>query len=53
MTSAVLGASRPEQLQNSAGALENTNFSAEELAAINAAGEDPAINIWKGRRPGG
>jgi len=53
MTSALVGASRPEQIQSSVGALENTTFSAEELAAIDAAGEDPAINIWKGRRPGG
>ena len=53
MTSALVGASRPEQVQNSVGALENTSFTAEELAAIDAAGEDPAINIWKGRRPGG
>ncbi len=53
MTSTVVGASRPEQLQNSVGALENTSFTSDELAAIDAAGEDPAINIWKARRPGG
>jgi L-glyceraldehyde 3-phosphate reductase len=53
MTSALVGASRPEQIQSSVGALENTAFSADELAAIDAAGEDPAVNIWKGRRPGG
>jgi L-glyceraldehyde 3-phosphate reductase len=50
MTSALIGASRPEQVINCVGALENRTFSSEELAAIDAAGEDESINIWKQRR---
>jgi len=34
MTSALIGASRPEQIIDCAGALSNVNFSAEELAQI-------------------
>lgn len=34
MTSALVGASRPEQIKDSVGALANLTFSAEELAAI-------------------
>jgi hypothetical protein len=30
--------------------LENRSFSPEELAAIDAAGEDESINIWKARQ---
>lgn len=36
VTSALVGASRPAQLAENCKALENTTFSAEELAAINA-----------------
>jgi L-glyceraldehyde 3-phosphate reductase len=50
MTSALIGASRPEQVVNSVGALENRSFSDDELAAIDAAGEDESINIWKARQ---
>ena len=34
MTSALIGASRPEQVKDAVGALENLSFSAEELAEI-------------------
>jgi L-glyceraldehyde 3-phosphate reductase len=50
MTSALIGASRPEQVVNCVGALEKRDFSADELAAIDAAGEDESINIWKQRQ---
>ncbi len=36
ITSALMGASRPEQLEDAAGATANVAFSAEELAAIDA-----------------
>lgn len=52
MTSALIGASRPEQVINCVGALENRSFAPEELKAINAAGTDPAVNIWMSRSPG-
>lgn len=46
MTSALIGASRPEQITDCVGALGNLAFSAEELAAIDAVAEEPAINLW-------
>lgn len=46
MTSALIGASRPEQITDCVGALKNLDFSAEELAAIDAVAEEPAINLW-------
>ncbi|HEY5598040.1 MAG TPA: L-glyceraldehyde 3-phosphate reductase [Kiloniellales bacterium] len=52
MTSALIGASRPEQVRDCVGALANPGFSPEELAAIDAAGEDAAVNLWKPRRAG-
>ena len=36
MTSALVGASRPEQIRDSVGALANTGFSTEELREIDA-----------------
>ena len=49
-TSALIGASRPQQVLDCVGALANRGFSPEELAAIDAAGADETINIWKPRR---
>lgn len=46
VTSALIGASRPEQVEDCVGALGNLEFSAEELARIDdltAAGD---VNIW-------
>jgi L-glyceraldehyde 3-phosphate reductase len=34
MTSALVGASRPSQIEDSVGALQNLSFSTEELAQI-------------------
>ena len=34
MTSALIGASRPEQVQEAVGAIKNTSFTAAELAEI-------------------
>jgi L-glyceraldehyde 3-phosphate reductase len=46
ITSALIGASRPEQVVDCAGAVRNLDFSAEELAAIDAIAEEPEINLW-------
>jgi L-glyceraldehyde 3-phosphate reductase len=34
VTSALIGASRPAQIEDAVGALDNTDFTTEELAAI-------------------
>jgi L-glyceraldehyde 3-phosphate reductase len=46
ITSALIGASRPEQVTDCAGALGNLAFSAEELARIDAIAEEKAVNLW-------
>ena len=46
ITSALIGASRPEQVTDCAGAIGNLDFSPEELAAIDAIAEEPAVNLW-------
>jgi L-glyceraldehyde 3-phosphate reductase len=47
MTSAVIGASRLEQIVELAGALDNLAFSAEELTAIDQYAVEGGINLWK------
>jgi L-glyceraldehyde 3-phosphate reductase len=47
VTSALIGASRPEQIVELVGALKNAHFSAEELAAIDQHAVDGGINLWK------
>ncbi|MFN3577176.1 MAG: aldo/keto reductase, partial [Tabrizicola sp.] len=46
ITSALIGASRPEQVVDCVGALENLDFTAEELARIDAISEEKDINLW-------
>lgn len=46
VTSALIGASRPEQVSDCVGALANLDFSAEELAEIDLHARDEAINLW-------
>jgi L-glyceraldehyde 3-phosphate reductase len=46
MTSALIGASRVEQIDDAVGALANLSFTAEELADIDAHALDAGINIW-------
>jgi len=46
VTSALVGASRPEQLLDSLAALDNLHFSAEELAEIDRYAIDGGINLW-------
>ena len=47
MSSALIGASKPEQIAELVGALDNLHFSAEELAAIDRHAVDGGINLWK------
>ena len=47
VTSALIGASRPAQITELAGALQNLQFSPEELAAIDQHAVDGGIDLWK------
>ena len=46
ITSALIGASRPEQVEQCADAVENLEFTAAELDAIDAAASEEDINLW-------
>lgn len=46
ITSALIGASRPEQVVDSAKAISNLNFTDAELAEIDRYALDASINIW-------
>jgi len=46
VTSALIGASRPEQVTDCVGALRNLDFSAAELAEIDTYAREGDINIW-------
>jgi L-glyceraldehyde 3-phosphate reductase len=46
VTTALIGASRPEQVEDCVGALKNPNFSAEELAEIDGYARDADVNLW-------
>ncbi|MEM1375094.1 MAG: L-glyceraldehyde 3-phosphate reductase [Pseudomonadota bacterium] len=46
ITTALIGASRPEQITECVGAVGNLAFTLDELAAIDAASQDEAINLW-------
>jgi len=46
VTSALIGASRPEQIVDSVAALKNTEFSAEELSEIDRYAVDGGLNLW-------
>lgn len=54
VTTALIGASRPEQVEDCVGALANRDFTAEELAEIDRYANDANINIWaaSAERPG-
>ncbi|MBC9957910.1 L-glyceraldehyde 3-phosphate reductase [Yimella sp. cx-51] len=47
VTSALIGASSVQQLENSLGALDNLEFTDEELKAIDKHAVDSGINLWK------
>jgi len=46
VSSALIGASRPEQVVDCVGALKNLDFSAEELGEIDRRAPDLNVNIW-------
>lgn len=46
VTSALVGASRPEQLDDVVGALGNSDFSQSELAEIDRYARDADVNLW-------
>lgn len=46
ITSALIGASRPEQVLDCARAVDNLDFTAEELAQIDELADEEAINLW-------
>ncbi|CAN7535863.1 L-glyceraldehyde 3-phosphate reductase [Trinickia sp. LjRoot230] len=47
VTSALIGASRPEQVRENVAALGNLSFSAEELAEIDRDATEGGINLWE------
>lgn len=46
VTTALIGASRPEQIDDCVAALKNPDFTAEELAEIDRHARDADINLW-------
>ncbi|MFC5931733.1 L-glyceraldehyde 3-phosphate reductase [Cryobacterium melibiosiphilum] len=46
VSSVLVGASRPSQLEDSVRGVENTTFTADELARINVSAQDGGLNIW-------
>jgi len=47
VTSALIGASRPEQVRSAVKALDAPAFTPEELAAIDTYAKDGGVNIWR------
>ena len=54
VTSALIGASRPEQIADCVKALENAEFTEEELREIDGYAQDANVNLWaaSAERPG-
>ncbi|MER7179416.1 L-glyceraldehyde 3-phosphate reductase [Streptomyces hyaluromycini] len=52
VTSLVIGASRTEQLEQNVAALENLEFTAEELAEIDTYAVDGGVDLWQDARTG-
>ena len=46
ITTALIGASRPEQVVDCAGAIGNLDFTAAELAEIDRVSAEEDINLW-------
>jgi L-glyceraldehyde 3-phosphate reductase len=46
VTTALIGASKPDQVQDCVGAINNLNFSSEELLSIDEIAKDQDINLW-------
>lgn len=47
VTSALIGASRAEQVRENVGALANLAFSSEEIAEIDRYATEGGINLWE------
>jgi L-glyceraldehyde 3-phosphate reductase len=47
VTSAVIGASRPEQIVDNVGALRRLEFSDQELADIDRFAQEGGVNLWE------
>jgi L-glyceraldehyde 3-phosphate reductase len=52
VTSVLIGASSVRQLEQNVAALDDLDFSADELAAIDQHAVDTGIDLWKGAREG-
>lgn len=46
ITTALIGASKPEQVVDCAGAIQNLEFTAKELAQIDQISSEEAVNLW-------
>ena len=46
ITTALIGASKSEQVVDCAGAIQNLDFTAEELAKIDRISSEEAVNLW-------
>ena len=46
ITSALIGASRPSQVEDCVGAINNLEFTADELAEIDTYANEEDINLW-------
>jgi L-glyceraldehyde 3-phosphate reductase len=46
VTSAVIGASRPEQIRENVAALDNLEFSENELTSIDVYAQEGGVNLW-------
>jgi L-glyceraldehyde 3-phosphate reductase len=47
VTTALIGASTPQQIKDNVGALKNLKFSASELAAIDKHAQEGHLNLWE------
>jgi L-glyceraldehyde 3-phosphate reductase len=52
VTTSLIGASSVAQLEDSLGALDNLDFSDDELATIDRYAVDAGINLWKASSDG-
>ena len=46
VTTALIGASKPEQVKDCVGAINNLNFNSSELSSIDKIAKDQGINLW-------
>ena len=46
ITTALIGASKPSQVEDCVGAVKNLEFTADELALIDTYADEEQINLW-------